>query len=303
MWFKNLRVYQLLKPFDLSEAQLSEQLRAHAFRPCGSQEAATLGWVSPIDVNSDTLAHELTGSVMLCARREERLLPSTVVNEALNEKVTALEEKETRRVGRKEKAELREDIVQQLLPKAFVRSQRTYAMVDKMQGWILVDASSANKAESIISLLRESLGSLPVRPVEVKIAPAHVLTEWLGQPARHADFTLLDQCELRDTGEDGGVVRCSKVDLESDDIQAHIQSGRQVEKLRMEWDERLAFTLESDLALKRIKYLDLLQEQVADTQTEDQIALFDTIFSLMSLEFRRLIPRLLELFGGLETAK
>jgi recombination associated protein RdgC len=57
--------------------------------------------------------------------------------------------------------------------------------------------------------------------------------------------------------------------------------------------------LEADLAIKRIKFLDILQEQLADVETEDEAARFDLSFSLMSLEFRRLIPRLLQLFGGL----
>ena len=45
--------------------------------------------------------------------------------------------------------------------------------------------------------------------------------------------------------------------------------------------------------------IEALQEQLADVETEDEAARFDLSFSLMSLEFRRLIPRLLQLFGGL----
>lgn len=302
MWFKNLRLYRLLKPFNLDEAELNELLQTAAFRHCGSHEPSSLGWSSPLGRGSEQLSHELSDCMMICARQEDKLLPAAVVNETLDEKAEVIETEEARKLSRRERSDLRDEIIFQLLPKAFARSSRTFAMIDKQNGWILVDASSATRAEALIELLRESLGSLPVRPFEVNLAPASVLTEWLAQADKYNDFILMDSCELRDTAEEGGVVRCRGQDLESDEIQVHLTAGKQVVKLAVEWDERLSCMIESDFSLKRIKFLDILQEEAADAQTEDEIAQLDVIFSLMSLEFRRLIPRMLELFGGLASA-
>lgn len=299
MWFKNLRLYRLLKPFGLSEDELIERLQARAFRHCSSHEPTSQGWSSPLGRGSERLAHEVGGCMMICVRQEDKLLPAGVINEALEEKVEVMETEEARKLSRRERSDLRDEIIHQLLPKAFVRSSRTFAMIDRQNGWILVDASSANKAEALVTLLRETLGSLPVRPFEVTIAPASVFTEWLGQPAKYTDFALLDSCELRDSVDEGGVIRCKGQDLAADEIQAHLSAGKQVVKLAVEWDERISCTLESDLSIKRIKFLDIIQEEAADAQTEDEIACFDVAFSLMSLEFRRLIPRILQLFGGM----
>jgi len=299
MWFKNLRLYRLLKPFDLSEEALHEQLSAKAFQPCGSHDPSSLGWVSPLGRGSEKLAHEVSGWIMICARQEDKLLPASVVNEMLEERVEAIESTEGRKVSRKERTELRDEIVHQLMPKALARSSRTLAMIDRQNGWILVDLSSSAKAETLISLLRETLGSLPARPFEVAVSPASVLTEWLEQPLRHKDFVLQDSCELRDTHEEGGTIQCKGQDLSSDEIQAHLKAGKQVSKIAVAWDERISMLIDAELAIKRIKFLDLIQEQAADAETEDEIAQFDLSFSLMGLEFRRLIPRLLELFGGL----
>jgi recombination associated protein RdgC len=303
MWFKNLRLYHLSKPVSLSEDELDEQLLVKAFHPCGSHEPSSLGWTSPLGRGSEKLAHEVAGCVMICARQEDKLLPASVITETLEEKIEAIESQEGRKIARNERSEMRDEIIHQLMPRAFVRSARIFAMIDKKNDWILVDASSSSKAESIISLLRESLGSLPVRPFEVVNAPASVLTEWLRQPAKHKDFVLMDSCELRDTDDEGGTIRCKGQDLTAEEIQAHLTAGKQVVKLALEWDERLACTIEADLALKRIKFLDVIQEEAADAQTEDEVAQYDVAFSLMSLEFRRLIPRLLDLFGGLNVTK
>jgi len=303
MWFKNLRLYALLKPFSLSEDELHDQLLAKAFHPCGSHDPSSMGWVSPLGRGSEKLAHEVGGCLMLCARQEDKLLPASVITETLEEKVDAIESQEGRKIARNERSEMRDEIIHTLMPQAFVRSSRTFAMIDRQNSWILVDASSSSKAESIISLLRETLGSLPTRPFEVVNAPAAVLTEWLRQPGKHRDFVLMDSCELRDTDDEGGTIRCKGQDLAAEEIQAHLTAGKQVVKLALQWDERISCMIEADLALKRIKFLDIIQEEAADAQTEDEVAQYDVAFSLMSLEFQRLIPRILDLFGGLSTSK
>ncbi|MBL3599394.1 MAG: recombination-associated protein RdgC [gamma proteobacterium endosymbiont of Lamellibrachia anaximandri] len=300
MWFKNLRIYQLLKPFALSEEELQIQLAEREFRSCGSMEPATLGWTSPLGRRSERLAHEVNGSIMLCLRQEEKVLPASVVREMVEEKAILIEEAEARQVSRREKGEIREEIIQDLMPRAFTKSARTYAMIDRTSGWILLDAASANKAEALLGLLRETLGTLPVRPLDVAVAPPSVMTEWVRRPEQYGDFVLQDSCELQDASDEKAIVRCKGHDLGAQEVLNHLDAGKQVVKLAVEWNERLSCMIESDLALKRIKFLDIIQEEAADSVAEDDIARFDVDFSLMALEFRRFLPRLLELFGGVQ---
>jgi recombination associated protein RdgC len=298
MWFKNLRLYTLQQPFNLTAEALDNRLQQKRFQPCGSHDPLAYGWYEPLGRQGESLVHELIGCQMVCARQEEKLLPPAVVNEIVDDKAAVLEEEAGRKLGRKERTELKDEVFQQLLPKAFSRFTCQYAMIDKQQGWILVDAASANKADALISFLRETLGSLPVKPLEVKLAPSFVMTEWLRQPNRHQDFELLDSCELQERSEDPGVLRCRGQDLTAEEMIAHLDAGKDVVKLAVSWEERLSCTIESDMSLKRLRFLDLIQEEAADYQTGSMADAFDGQFSLMTLEFRRFIPRLLELFGG-----
>jgi recombination associated protein RdgC len=52
------------------------------------------------------------------------------------------------------------------------------------------------------------------------------------------------------------------------------------------------------LSVKRLRFLDLIQDQVADIETDDEAAQFDVDFSIMSAELSSFLPRLIELFGG-----
>jgi recombination associated protein RdgC len=297
MWFKNLQIYRLQAPLGLSPEALHQQLQQAAFRPCGSLEPETIGWDRPLGRDGHLLTHAVGGSVMICACRQERLLPSGVVREELDERVAAIEDKDGRKVGRKEKLQLRDELVVDLLPKAFVRSSRTFAYLDEKNGWIVVDSPTAKRAEELLSLLRETLGTLKVSPLAVQEAPASVMTGWLGK-GEPEDFVLKDECELREPSEEGGIIRCRRQALDSDEIATHLAAGKQVVRLAVEWKERLGCLLCDDLVVRRLKFLDLVQDEVAEAAPEDAIARFDVDFALMSGELALFIPRLLEIFGG-----
>ncbi len=298
MWFKNLRLFRLTKPFELSPEALHERLLEKSFRSCGSLEPFSYGWVSPLGRLGEQLTHAANGYIMLCARREEKLLPAAVVREVVGEKVVAIEQAQARKVRRKEREGIREEVLHDLLPRALSRSTYTYAYIAPREGWLVVDAASAAKAEDLVSLLRHSLGTLPTRQPAVCQSPPRVLTGWLDGKLSPKGFVIEDQCELRDPGEQGGVVRCAHQDLAGDEIHAHLKAGKQVTRLAFAWEERISCVLSDKLEIKRLRFLDLIQEAAREVETDDAIVRFDTDFALMTLELSRFIPALLNLFGG-----
>lgn len=298
MWFRNLQIYLLSDPFELSAEELHDRLLNNASRKCGSLEMSTLGWERPLGRNGSQLTHAVAGCIMICARREQKVLPPAVIRERLTEKVGQLEETEHRRVGRREQKELRDEIMLDLLPKAFTRSALTYAYIDSQNGWLIIDTASANRAEDLISLLRDSLGSLNLRPLEVNRSPAGVMTSWIKRGKPPGGFDIQDECELKDRTEDGGVVRCRRQNLEGSEIKTHLDAGKELVQLALEWQGRLGFLLTEEPAIKRLKFLDVIQDEAAQSEAEDEATRFDLDFSLMTLELARFIPRLLDVFGG-----
>ena len=204
-----------------------------------------------------------------------------------------------RKVRRKEKDELKEEVTLEMLPRAFSKNRRCYAYLAPADGVLIVDAGSSKQAEDLASTLRKSLGSLPVRPPAVEQAPAFTFTGWLNESIDlPASIELGTECELKDTSEDGGVVRCKGLDLQGDEIRSHLDAGMQVTKLSVTWDDNLSFVLDEELGIRRLKFGDTLQEKLDDVDADDATARFDAAFSLMTLELARLIPGLLEALGG-----
>lgn len=298
MWFSSLQVYRLTKPFELTAEALEQQLQNGAFQPCGPLTPASYGWVSPLGRHGEQLTHIANGNIMLCARREDKILPASVIRELLNEKVAEIEAAQARPVRRKERETLREELMHDLLPKAFSRSTLTYAYISPKDNLIVVDASSPKKAEDLLSYLRRTIGSLSSQPIRVKSAPASVMTQWLQGVEVPQDIVIKDECELHEPGDEGGIVRCKRQDLGSEEIQAHINAGKQVVKLAVGWETTLSCVLCDDLSIKRLRFDDQILEQSKEIDSDDYRAHFDNDFTVMALELSRLIPRILEVFGG-----
>ena len=297
MWFKNLAIYRFTEPFTLEPAALEQKLQQQSFRPCGAQDQFNFGWTSPLGKSSDSLVHASNGFMMICGKKEEKVLPTPVVNELLQDRISEIEEREARKLPGKERTRIKDELVFELLPRAFAFSRKTYAYIDSQGGWLVVDAASAKKAEDLLSPLRKCIGSLPVVPIGASFKPAAIMTHWLLHHDEPKDIVIEDECELRSSEEEGGIIRCKRHDLALPEIKNHLDTGKQVIKLAMKWADRLSFVLDEGLSVKRLKFLDLIQEQAASTEADNEFQQFDADFSIMSAELSHFIPRLIELFS------
>jgi recombination associated protein RdgC len=301
MWFRNLLVYRLTQDIPFDAEALEMALAAKPARSCASQELSTYGFIAPFGKGADApLVHVSGDFLLIAARKEERILPGSVVRDALKDKVDEIEAEQMRKVYKKERDQLKDEIIQTFLPRAFIRKSATFAAIAPKQGLILVDSASAKRAEDLLSTLREAIGSLPVRPLTVKIAPSATLTDWVKTQQAAPDFTVLDECELRDTHEDGGVVRCKRQDLTSDEIQLHMTAGKQVTQLSLAWQDKLSFMLDEKLVVKRLRFEDLLQDQAEQDGGDDDLGQQDASFTLMMLTLVDFLPALFEALGGEE---
>jgi recombination associated protein RdgC len=301
MWFRNLLVYRLTQDLPFDAQALETALAAKPARPCASQELSTYGFIAPFGKGEDApLVHVSQDFMLIAARKEDRILPGSVVRDALKEKVEEIEAEQMRKVYKKERDQLKDEIIQAFLPRAFIRRSATFAAIAPKLGLILVNTASPKRAEDLLSTLREAIGSLPVRPLTVKVAPTATLTDWVKTQQAAEHFTVLDECELRDTQEDGGIIRCKRQDLTSEEIQLHLSAGKQVTQLSLAWQDKLSFVLDDKTIIKRLRFEDLLQDQAEQDGGDDALGQQDASFTLMMLTFGEFLPQLFEALGGEE---
>ena len=299
MWFRNLHLYRLHAAPQLDAASLETTLGEQAFRPLGGSEARRLGWTAPAGRAGIQLLHELQCHRLITALRQERILPTAVVREEVEERVAYVEEAEGRKVRRQEKLAVKEQVVEELLPRAFVRSQKIDLWWDTRRSLIAINTSSRTRAEEVLDLLRETLGSLKVTPLATQTLPMRAMTQWLADPwSRPNDLFVGDQVELKAKGDDG-IIRARQVDLDSDEMHHHLETGRMASRLAVEIKGQLSFVLHDDLAIKSLRFDDALIDEASQADDgDDALVRLETDFVLMAQALADSIERILEWLGG-----
>ena len=286
MFFRNLTLFRFPTTLDLSD--LEPQLAECALKPVGPLELSSRGFVPPLGQHHDGFQHLCDGARWLTVGGEDKLLPGAVVNDLLQKKLALIEEQEGRKPGGRTRKRLKEELITELLPRAFVRPVRSDALLDGQLGVIAVDTSSRKSAESVVSEVRRALGSFPALPVNAEVAPRAILTGWLAGDPLPDGLSLGDEVELRDPADSGAVVKIQRMELVGDEIAKHLEAGKQVTRLALLLDDHIGFVLGEDLVVRKFKLLDGAVDQLESTERDDITAELDARFALMAGEFKRL---------------
>ena len=293
MFFRNLTLFRFPTTTKLDD--LDSGLEQCQLKPVGALELSSRGFISPFGRDAEALSHRLGDAIWLTVGGEDRLLPGSVVNDMLARKLAEIEQNEGRKPGGRTRKRIKDELITDLMPRAFIKPSRTDALLDLEHGIVVIDSSSRKSAENFCSEIRRALGSFPALPLNAEVAPRSILTGWVtGEPLPDG-LSIGDECELRDPVEQGAVVKVQRMDLHSDEIARHLESGKQVTRLALTLDDHVSFVLGEDLVVRKFKLLDGAVDQLESTDRDDVRAELDARFALMSAEVKRL-------FSVLETA-
>jgi recombination associated protein RdgC len=297
MFFKNLQVYRLPQNWGMTADHLADALASQAFTPASSNELLRQGWKAPRGAGTP-LVHAVHGQLLLTLATEKKILPAKVVNQVAKARAAELEEQQGFPPGKKAMKELKERVADELLPRALSVQSETNVWIDPVNGWLVVDAASASKADDVIKFLLKAVDKLPLESLRVQRAPVAVMTAWLKQDESpfDFDFTIDQDATLRATGESKAQVGLKSHSLDPEDIGNHIAAGKQCVRLAMTWNSRISFVLTEQLAIKSVKPLDVIKENEAITYDQDER--FDNDFALMAGEYAKLLSDLVDALGG-----
>ena len=252
MPFKQLTFYRIADTLPMPDI-VAAKLAEYPFSPCLGLDWFSEGF-APILPDSGSLTCIAGNTLGFILHREEKVLPPSLISAKVDETVRRIAQAEHRPVGKRERHEIRERVVDALLPQALAKPSRTYAVIDYARSLLLVNAAP-KAAENLLAKLREALGGLAVRLPETRRQPAHVMTEWLAEGEATEPFELGDSGTFKHT-QCGAKITAAKENLTDGRIAGLLQDGKTVGELGLIWRGQVAFSLAEEV--KR-------QEDDADT--------------------------------------
>lgn len=303
--FKSLMIYRVTKPVTLQALRgkfLENQLESHpATDPEGGQWRR-IGFGPTSSISNARVYDGPNGVRMFTVHFAERNLPGAVIKEHLNARVAKLEDMEGRKVYKKEAAQMRDEVEAALLPKAFIkRSHVRMMLIDDM---LVLDCSSAKKAEDALGILREAIGSLGIRPLTPKSPARSFMNDLvLDNFDTSTGFTPRGVAKLEDA--DGGRIGLKDVEL-NDEVQALLtESQYQVVELGMtllgeyldDGEPVARFVLTEKFVVKSFKLDGMLVERITSESQDEAAAELDGTVIIFADVVRLLVSNLIDAMG------
>ncbi|MFT0547023.1 recombination-associated protein RdgC [Allopusillimonas ginsengisoli] len=299
--FKSLSVYRLLPEFrGITESVVREAVQAQRFQEDENGPVSEVGWAGARDNTQDPVFFQ-DRQVLLRYRRAKKVLPSSVVNEEVRRRALKIEQEQGYKPGRKQRKEIKENVIMELLPKSHTVLTDTLVWMDLRNGWLVLDSTSSTRCDDVLGLMAKTFEPFPATPLRVNKSPAGAMTDWLFEDMPPSGFSIDQETELRSTGESRALVRYVRETPDHADVARQVGAGKQCVRLAMTWADRISFVLTDDLRIKRLTPLDIVAARHNEEPSADDDAQFHSTMALFTGECAKLIGDVVAALGGEST--
>jgi recombination associated protein RdgC len=295
MLLKNLVLYRLPEKWAVDAELLERKLAQQSLQPCGGFQMESRGWTCPHE--EGLYLYQQQRQWLLALGEEQKLLPASVIRQQAQDRAVEIARQQGHPLGRKQLRDLRDQVTNELLPRALARRRVTYAWVDAAKGWLAINAAGDAKAEQFMESLRRVDDEMQALRLETQRSPAAAMAEWLVQGAVPGAFSIDQDLELRAADAGKATVRYARHALEGREIRDHIAAGKTVVRLGMTWNDRISFVLTEQLQIKRVTFLNIIKSESA-AEVDDEKEQFEIDFALMTGELSLMFADLLKALGG-----
>lgn len=291
--FKNLTVYRLAPDWSASVADIETALDAARFAECGPTQPRAIGWTPPRGESHGALIEAVAGQWLLQLTVESKAVPGAVVKRQIDALAAQIERQTGRKPGKKQRGELKDQVLLDLLPLAFAKRAVVKVWIAPATRLLVIDAGSSSRADEALTALAQALPGLVAQPVHTAVSPAAAMADWLVSGEPPVPFTIDRDCELKAADGEKPVVRYARHALDLPEIRAHITAGKRPTRLALTWADRVSFTLTEGGQLKKLAFLDGVFE--GRPQGDEG---FDADAAIATGELAPLIGELIDALGG-----
>ncbi|PTU70801.1 recombination-associated protein RdgC [Chromobacterium haemolyticum] len=306
-FYKNLSLFHILGGRSIVRLDIEESLGFLKFAPPSALQLTSTGFVNPLTLQpDDELTYAANQCVFFALRTDEKQIPKAALDQLVAAKVAEVEEREQRKVGKKWRRELQEQVIESVLPTALPKQSLLRGYFDLRQRLLVVDSTSASKLDELTGALTKNLflnsgNGISFLGLKVEQSAADEMTRWVKEGEAPFDsFTIDDQGEIIKTGDDAGAIRIAHLDMLEPDIINLLCPGRAVNKLGLTWDSRISFVISAQFQFSKLAWGEAVQLRIAEQGAETVEDHRDASMTIMTGDVRELVYRTGECFGGIK---
>jgi len=296
--FKNVMVYRIAEGWSPDLGDVEAALQGARFVECGATQDKSVGWVEPRGQAHGPLVESVGGQWIAKLMIESKAVPGNVLRRRVDEQCAAIEASTGRKPGKKEKRNLLDDVLLELLPQAFAKQTTVLVWIDLARRRLVLDCASQGKADEAISALIKAMPGFSIALLQTVTSPQSAMSRWLlatDPDEWPADLCVERECTLKATGEDAASIRYVRHPLANDEVRKHVSEGKLPTQLALSWDGRVGLVLTETLQLKKVQFLDGVMDASGGDKKEDR---FDADVALSTGLLSPLLDSLIEALGG-----
>lgn len=241
-----------------------EAMRSHVeklmFTPISSNSVSCAGFFA--NEFTAEVVNELVGvdGYTFQIRLDEKVLPAQVIKQKVKERVESYEKREGFPLSRKQKAEIKDEIILDLLPTALVKTNIINAYYETKSKYLVVDTTSKSIAQLVITMLIKCCDSVKTETINInslKLGVSAKLQSHLSESDSNAleGFELGHYCRLVKRGtKEKSIYENSSIDSIGERILEELNDGFEVDLLNLD-REGVDFKLTDKFHFKAIRFV------------------------------------------------
>lgn len=234
---------------------LHNHLREHQFVEPTPSQTRSVGFIDPENCDSE-LVNEFSGGVAFCIRLDEKVIPGSAVAAELVKRVRAIEDSTGRKPGKKERREIKANILDDFTPQAFVKTQKVTVFHHTKTQYLIVPTTSKRVADACVSLLVQAVASVKTETIhvsDVKKGLTTRITNWLNDDtAAFGELEPIRDIELADPNGDKITIKINNLQAAGAGLREALLRNFSVVSLGFHMDEVGTFRLTKDFRLKAV---------------------------------------------------
>lgn len=219
-------------------------------------------------------------------REDTKAVPAEEVNKKATERVAEIKESFGRIVGKKELREIKDQVLLDLLPRAFTKTRRTHVLFSERTSCVYVNTGSQKVADLVMTLLVHSLISVKTSTVHVsepKMGLTARLKNWLNEEEdSFGSFEPVSEVVLKDADRKWAI-KADNLRNTQDALREAIEKSASVSSIGFMNEEGVFFRITDALRIKGVKHTVVEDDEDTDvhhcylSQLASEIATLDDI--------------------------